>query len=64
MDIACGHQPLVSTEAELGVLLSTLQGDFRAKKFDIVQVGRGKGRRVIASVKKESRFSSATAFLM
>jgi hypothetical protein len=41
-----------------------VQGDFRAKKFDIVHVIRGKGQRVIASVKKESRFSSNTAFLM
>ncbi len=41
-----------------------LQGNFRAKKFDIVHVIRGKGQRVIASVKKESRFASGTAFLM
>jgi hypothetical protein len=41
-----------------------VQGDFRAKKFDIVHVIRGKGQRVIASVKKESRFSNSTAFLM
>ena len=42
------------------------QGDFRAKTFDIVHVvrsGSGKGQRVVASVKKESKFSSGTAFL-
>lgn len=41
-----------------------VQGDFRAKRFDILQCSRGKGQRIIASVKKESRFASGTAFLM
>jgi hypothetical protein len=35
----------------------------RAKKFDIIHYSPA-GERVIASVKKESRFSSATAFMM
>lgn len=38
------------------------QGDFRAKKFKISQVLPGADR-VVAEVKKESKFSSATAFL-
>jgi hypothetical protein len=41
-----------------------LKGDIRAKKFDIVHVIRGRGQRVIASVKKESKFKNSTAFLM
>jgi hypothetical protein len=40
------------------------QGDFRAKRFDIVHVIRGRGQRVIASVKKESALASGTALLM
>jgi len=40
------------------------QGDIRAKKFDIVQTGHGRGQHIIASVKKESRFANKTALLM
>jgi hypothetical protein len=40
-----------------------LQGNLRAKKFDIVHVVRG-SRRVVAHVSKESRFANTTAFLM
>lgn len=40
------------------------QGDFRAKRFDIVHVIRGRGQRVVASVKKESALASGTALLM
>jgi hypothetical protein len=40
-----------------------MQGNLRAKKFDVVQVVRG-GRRVVAHVSKESKFASTTAFLM
>lgn len=56
------HAPRALTV--LCCLVTCAQGDFRAKKFDIVHVIRGKGQRVIASVKKESRFSNSTAFLM
>lgn len=54
------HAPLTV----LCCLVTCAQGDFRAKKFDIVHVIRGKGQRVIACVMKESRFSNSTAFLM
>ena len=41
-----------------------LQGDFRAKKFDVVHTIHGRGQRAVAHVKKESKFASTTAFLM
>jgi hypothetical protein len=39
-----------------------IKGNFRAKHFEIIQKA-GRQERRIASVKKESKFSSATAFL-
>jgi hypothetical protein len=39
-----------------------IKGNFRGRKFDIIHCSPA-GERVVASVKKESRFSSASAFL-
>jgi hypothetical protein len=41
-----------------------VRGNFRAKNFSITQKMRGGGEREIARVQKESRFASASAFLM